>query len=335
MNNLLFTQIGVSVIVFVIMQASFLVFRRIKSIYQYHKRMQQINTYTNVGRLYIDTLSVTLQVVSTSHLALIADFPLLNACSSSKPNDDIVGYGTASKHALLLDPREAGRIYVDGQLVLSLCDDESSTSLSSSCSLFGYDLVNIPTSRSKNGLRITDFDAMKRAVGTLIQECLVDASQGHKQIGAKLLNRLIHGKDSSMALVAGGDGTNGSAAAQSLSTPTPIVGTCLESEVVSNKKHDPVGMSCKAHASILGKLWNQLGGQNEMSKMIRLKRALIAILGQLSRLKRHYAGIVHKHIDWFLIEGLLQSGRECPDVVKIAQVQCQRQHPVVVNAPLR
>ena len=184
------------------------------------------------------------------HLAVMADFRLLNPALSSVSNADIVGYGTTSKHELLLDPAEIGRIYVDGQL----CDDE----LSLPCSLFGYDLVSVPTSRSKNGITIADFDVLKRAIGTLIQECLVDASQGHKQIGSKLLNRLVHGKDSSMALVASGDVTDG-AAGQSLSTPSLIAGACLESEVMSNRKYDPVGISCKALATRFSIMYGRHG----------------------------------------------------------------------------
>ena len=62
-----------------------------------------------------------------------------------------------------------------------------------------------------------------------------------------------------MVIVAGGDGTNGAAAVQSLFTPTPIVGTCLESEVVSNKKYDPVGISCKALATRFSIMYGKHG----------------------------------------------------------------------------
>lgn len=177
------------------------------------------------------------------HLAVMADFRLLNPALSSMSNVDIVGYGTTSKHELLLDPAEIGKIYVDGQIVLTSCDDE----LSLPCSLFGYDLVNVPTYRSKNGLRIADLDALKRAVGNLIQECLIDASQGYKQIGSKLLNRLVHGKDSSMAIVASGDGTDGA-----------LIQNCLESEVMS-RKYDPVGISCKALATRFSIMYGKQG----------------------------------------------------------------------------
>ena len=119
-------------------------------------------------------------------------------------------------------------------------------------------MVNVPTSRSKNGITIADFDVLKRAIGTLIQECLVDASQGHKQIGSKLLNRLVHGKDSSMALVASGDVTDG-AVVQSLSTPSLIAGACLGSEVMSNRKYDPVGISCKALATRFSIMYGKQG----------------------------------------------------------------------------
>jgi len=169
------------------------------------------------------------------HRVIARSFRLLNPVLLSQGND-VTGFGTASKHQLLLQPKEVGRIYVNGQYITTFGEDET---IPSTAALFGYDLLNIPVSRHSGRLLIADYNAVYRAVGVLIQECLIDGLQGKKEMGAKILKRLIHGQDS---LVASDEYT----VKETNSTHKCVNGRCLESEVMSSTSYDPVGISAKA-----------------------------------------------------------------------------------------
>merc|ERR1719343_689151 len=103
---------------------------------------------------------------------------------------DVVS-GMPSGHRLLLDPAEAGKIYIHGRYVTTWGKDPRIGGTMGSTALFGMDLHSVPYWHG----RIVDYDQLMIAYATLWLEILTDAKHIAKDIGGRLLSRLITGSD--------------------------------------------------------------------------------------------------------------------------------------------
>jgi len=226
-----------------------------------------------------------------SHLLNTADLPPPNyypyqiqkaflSLRSTKPRDaakaptaafavanqpDIVA-GMPSGHRLLLDPAEAGKVYIHGRYVTTWGKDPRIGGAMGSTALFGMDLHSVPYWHG----RIVDYDRLMVAYATLWTEILTDARLIVKNIGGRLLSRLITGSDPLEEDAEDDDDdtedddededTSDSddeeeedeQAAVRLNTNM----SCLESQVMASSECDPVGISAKALAT---KFQNEYG----------------------------------------------------------------------------
>jgi hypothetical protein len=91
------------------------------------------------------------------------------ATTSSAANDiaqpDVVS-GMASGHRLLLDPAEAGKVYIHGRYVTTWGTDPRIGGAMNCTALFGMDLHSVPYIHG----RIVDYDQLMVAYGTLWQQ---------------------------------------------------------------------------------------------------------------------------------------------------------------------
>jgi len=153
--------------------------------------------------------------------------------------------GMSSGHRLLLDPSEAGKIYIHGRYVTTWGKDKRIGS--SFPALFGMDLHSVLYMHG----RIADYDRLMIAYATLWTEILTDARLVTKNIGGRLLSRLITGNDPFVEHDDDDDDEDDEVEEDENVITTRISTdiSCLESQVMSSSKCDPVGISAKALAT--------------------------------------------------------------------------------------
>lgn len=140
-----------------------------------------------------------------------------------------------SGHRLLLHPAHAGRVYVNGSYVTTWGQDPRIGCQGTA--LFGMDLHSIPMWHN----RIVDYEAVKAAYGQLWHEVLVDARLRPLNLATKLLYRLMKGRDPEELDDDLYDDADDASPDVNLD--------CLEAQVMSSSKYDPVGISPKALAT--------------------------------------------------------------------------------------
>lgn len=156
------------------------------------------------------------------------------------PNPPTIAVASPSGHSLILDPDQAGNIYVNGRFVTKWGEDPRVGS--HGVALFGMDLHSVPFWQG----RIVDYEVMKLAYAQLWQEILINAGLEEMHIAKRLLHRLIKGQDPDEddEELYDDDGDD------SFATVDPSVNLdALESIVLASTKYDPVGIAAKALAT--------------------------------------------------------------------------------------
>ena len=158
-----------------------------------------------------------------------------------------------SGHRLLLDPSEAGKVYIHGRYVTTWGKDPRIGGAMNCTALFGMDLHSVPYWHG----RIADYDQLMVVYATLWTEILTDAKLISKNIGGLLLSRLITGhdpivEDEDSEEESDSDDDDSDSDDEEEEPATMRLNTdmnCLESQVMSSSKCDPVGISAKALAT--------------------------------------------------------------------------------------
>eukprot|EP00536_Pseudo-nitzschia_multiseries_P014191 jgi/Psemu1/262025/estExt_Genewise1Plus.C_6660020 len=193
--------------------------------------------------------------IKTAFLSLRSPPPVLSPISSHQA----IVTSTPSGHRLLLDPAEAGKIYIHGRYVTTWGKDPRIGGAMYSTALFGMDLHSVPYFHG----RIVDYDKLMIAYATLWTEILTDARLVSKNIGGRLLSRLITGKDpfvdddgSDSDDDSNSDSDDSDDDEEEEETRVNTDLCSLESQVMASARCDPVGISAKALAT---KFQNEYG----------------------------------------------------------------------------
>jgi hypothetical protein len=134
-----------------------------------------------------------------------------------------------SRQALLLEEKYIDKVHVHGKYVTKWGTDGKIGSHAPA--LFGMDLHSIPIWHG----RIVDYECLKQAYSIIWQEVLIDARLLDWNLAGRLLWRLMYGKDD------GGYDDDEDLVDTSMD--------CLESQLMSSSKYDPVGICAKALAT--------------------------------------------------------------------------------------
>ena len=129
-----------------------------------------------------------------------------------------------SRQKLLLEEDQMGKVYVHGKYITTWGADGKIGSHVPA--LFGMNLHSIPIWHG----RVVDYELLKQSYCTIWQELLIDAKLFDYNLAGRLLNRLLYGNDD--------DGYDDDEVDTSM--------VCLESQLISNPKYDPVGICAKA-----------------------------------------------------------------------------------------
>lgn len=158
--------------------------------------------------------------------------------------------GKPSGQTLLLDPDQAGKLYINGRYVTTWGKDPKLGSHFPA--LFGMDLHSVLFWHG----RVMDFEALKSLYAQLWQEILTDAKLLHLDLRKKLLYRLMNGKDPEPEEDEDDEDSNDDddddeeeENEKNRPEPPDTSVDCLESLVMQSKKYDPVGISAKALAT--------------------------------------------------------------------------------------
>ena len=173
----------------------------------------------------------------------------------------LIVVGVRCQHELLLDPVEAGKIYINGALAIDCSSSMSGMNYLgadalSTHMLFGVDFtlpVSGKDSISSSGLPPKML--IEKEYGALLVDALIDAAQSDCNVAGKLLGRLITGNDFDDDVVSSSWANTSkdlcigspSFAENSNSLSSDNVGQpCMESIVLSSSIIDPIGIGAKA-----------------------------------------------------------------------------------------
>eukprot|EP00533_Pseudo-nitzschia_delicatissima_P003600 CAMPEP_0116085196 /NCGR_PEP_ID=MMETSP0327-20121206/4196_1 /TAXON_ID=44447 /ORGANISM="Pseudo-nitzschia delicatissima, Strain B596" /LENGTH=784 /DNA_ID=CAMNT_0003576171 /DNA_START=301 /DNA_END=2655 /DNA_ORIENTATION=- len=199
--------------------------------------------------------------IQKAFLSLRSTKPAENGKKKSASTAPDIVSSMPSGYRLLLDPAEAGKIYIHGRYVTTWGTDPRIGGAMNCTALFGMDLHSVPYWHG----RIVDYDKLMLVYATLWTEILTDAKLISKNIGGRLLSRLITGhdpideeedtdddSDESDDDSDSDDESEDEPATMRLNTDM----NCLESQVMASSQCDPVGISAKALAT---KFQNEYG----------------------------------------------------------------------------
>lgn len=192
--------------------------------------------------------------IQKSFLSLRSTKPAENGKKKGASTSPDIVSSMPSGYRLLLDPAEAGKIYIHGRYVTTWGTDPRIGGAMNCTALFGMDLHSVPYWHG----RIVDYDKLMVVYATLWTEILTDAKLISKNIGGRLLSRLITGHDpieEDEDSDSDSDESDDDSDSDDESEEEPATMrlntdmNCLESQVMASSQCDPVGISAKALAT--------------------------------------------------------------------------------------
>uniref|UniRef100_A0A7S1YSU1 Uncharacterized protein n=1 Tax=Ditylum brightwellii TaxID=49249 RepID=A0A7S1YSU1_9STRA len=263
---------------------------------------------------------------------LSSHFRILRAAPASMESlsSPVRSATSPSGQILLLHPDERGRVYVDGIYVATLSSDNNGkqkiTEDNNFLPLFGFDLKGVSILRGaaagpipsmssdeekfKDDGRIMNEAELKWVYSRLLQEVLIDASQLPKNVAGLLYNRLNinqdHDNDDDSYMkhlsehndmdesfsIEGGLKKNNNGSQQRRRQVQQELRSCIESEIMSDARYDPVGIAARALAIHFSKIYGkdaypcEEGAAHEVEKRLVGKKPIVVshrLLQVLSR----------------------------------------------------